>query len=118
MTSNLLEVSNFVEITEVNDLSADNEFQLIRGDGKYMFLIENKDTSDCMIRFDKNFGDPYEVVIPASKTFACGNFESMYFKQDDGKMKFHVLDTDGTPFSGTVSNVKFTVLEHAKSLVD
>ena len=90
-------------------------------DENITILMENGDASNCRVKFSSNgYGggglDDIDVDITAGE-FAVIVLESYIVKDPDTeKVTLQILDQDDTSFSGTVTNVKLSVINAPKGL--
>ena len=95
-----------------------------RSDEKFVIHVTNGDALDCRIKvlsLGNGDGDSpdLDVDIAASETFVIGALESMTYKDAATQsVTLEILDQDNSAFSGTVTNVVFTLIELPKALTN
>lgn len=95
-----------------------------RADEKTIIRVSNADAATATINVVTNGyggGDASNLsfTVAQNEVKYVGALESMYYKAPaTGKVTVTVTDADGSAFSGTVTNVKFEVVDLPKSLVN
>lgn len=108
-------------ITENNGAAA-AEIVWNRNDENFLIIVRNTDATTALIRIEADgFGDGgTDLDVQVAQNVVRGFvIESSRFKQaSTQKVNIKVLGVGGGAFGGTVTNVKVSVVEMPKSLVD
>jgi len=108
---------NYANAVTVNDGAASFTIPTFDIDDKIIILIDNQDSSDASLNIlaTNAVGDSadlgaLELEVDAGKAKAT-IVESARFKNSSGKLDCTITDQDGTAHSGTVADVKVSVLK-------
>lgn len=106
---------------ETLDLSFDSgaasqTFEFDGQDHRTIIIAENGDSEDAYLKFSA--GDfwnddqgSYLSDAIEQNDFAAFQLDSSRFKDEDGEGTVEIVDSDGSTFTGTESNVKIAVVE-------
>lgn len=124
ITTSLLKKNAGATVTPVNGAASQTVDYTARSDSNLLMIFNNTTAAPCRIKV-KNGGvigagaPDLDVDIAAGAQAGIGHLESTYFKSPTtGAVTFEILDQDDSGFSGAVADVKVSILELPKALIN
>jgi hypothetical protein len=104
-----------------NSGSASQTIVWNRSDEHILIRLTNSDATTALVRFKgEGYGGEANIDVQVPQNAVKGVFVESFKVKDveTQKVIVEILDTDGTSFGGTVTNIKIEVIESPKALID